>query len=153
MSLSGQSVRPQPRAGVMDIPHYVPGKSTIDGAAPIHKLSSNESPFGSSLKVMDAYRQVAGRLEDYPDAASVALREAIGALHGLHPDRLLCGAGSDEILNLLAYTYLTSGDEAIYCEHGFLVYPIAIRAAGAMPVVVKEKKSHNGCGCHSGCGQ
>ena len=139
MSLSGQLDRPKPRDGVMDIPLYVPGKGKSMGEGPLHKLSSNETPLGASPKAVDAYRQVAGQLELYPDGASTSLREAIGELHGIHPDRILCGAGSDEILSLLAYTFLEKGDEAIYCEHGFLVYPIAIQAAGARPVVVAEK--------------
>ena len=56
------------------------------------------------------------------------LREAIGRAFGLDPDRIICGAGSDEILNLLAHTYLSHGDEAISTTHGFLVYPIATMA-------------------------
>lgn len=139
MPSTGQSMRPQPRAGVMKIAPYVPGKSEAHGGERLYKLSSNETPLGASAKAIDAFRQVAGNLELYPDGGSTLLRDAIGSVHGIHPDRILCGAGSDEILSLLAYTYLDNGDEAIYCEHGFLVYPIAINAAGATPVVVKEK--------------
>ena len=139
MSLTGQPEGPKPREGVMNIPLYVPGKDKANGAGPVHKLSSNETPLGASPMAMDAMRQVAGQLEVYPDGGSHALREAIGDVHGIHPDRILCGAGSDEVLSLLAYTFLEKGDEAIYCEHGFLVYPIAIMAAGATPVVVKEQ--------------
>ncbi|PLW78048.1 histidinol-phosphate transaminase [Cohaesibacter celericrescens] len=139
MSVSGQPVRPKPRDGVMNIPLYVPGKSKSYSTGPVYKLSSNETPLGASSKAIDAYRQVAGQLELYPDGGCSELREAIGEVHGIHPERILCGAGSDEVLSLLAYTFLEKGDEAIYCEHGFLVYPIAIQAAGATPVVVKEQ--------------
>ena len=139
MSSSGQPQRPQPREGLLDIPLYVPGKAEIDGAAPIHKLSSNESPFGASSMAMDAFRQMTGNLELYPDGGSVVLREVIGEVHGLHPDRILCGAGSDEVLSLLCYTFLERGDEAIYSQYGFAVYPIAIQAAGGVPVVAKEQ--------------
>ena len=66
------------------------------------------------------------------------LREAIGRAFGLDPDRIICGAGSDEILNLLAHTYLSHGDEAISTTHGFLVYPIATMANGAINVVAPE---------------
>ena len=138
MSLTGQPQRPVPRGSVMDIPLYVPGKSTVNTSGPVHKLSSNESPLGASAKAIEAFRQVAGHLELYPDGSSSVLREAIGDIHGIHPDRIMCGAGSDELLSLLAYCFLGNGDEAIYCEHGFLVYPIAIMAAGATPVVAKE---------------
>src|SRR5262249_6296901 len=67
------------------------------------------------------------------------LREAIGGLYGLDPDRIVCGAGSDDLLNLLARAYLADGDEAIHTTHGFLVYPIATLGAGARPVVAAEK--------------
>src|SRR6201999_4446133 len=69
---------------------------------------------------------------------SRVLREAIGRAFGLDPDRIICGAGSDEILNLLAHVYLGHGDEAISTTHGFLVYPIATKANGAVNVVAPE---------------
>ncbi|MBX3584380.1 MAG: histidinol-phosphate transaminase [Rhizobiaceae bacterium] len=130
--------RPQPRAGVMDIEAYVPGKSGAPGAAKVHKLSSNENPLGSSPKAIEAAREVAGRLEFYPDGSAARLREAIGEAHGLNPANIVCSNGSDEVLGLLAQTYLSAGDEAIFTEHGFLVYKIYIQAAGAIPVSVKE---------------
>ena len=81
---------------------------------------------------------MAAHLEDYPEGTSRILREAIGRAFGLDPDRIICGAGSDEILNLLAHTYLSHGDEAISTTHGFLVYPIATMANGARNVVAPE---------------
>lgn len=130
-------LRPVPKPGVMEIAAYVPGRHTAD-AETIHRLSSNESPLGASPRAIDAYRQAAGRLEDYPDGGSTALREAIGAAHGLDPARLVCGNGSDEILSLLAQAYAGPGDEIVYTEHGFLVYRIAALAAGATPVIAPE---------------
>src|SRR5216683_2597859 len=130
--------RPQPRPGVLAIDPYVPGKSAAPGAARVIKLSSNETPLGPSPKAMAAYRAVAEHLEDYPDGASTELREAIGRVFGLDPDRIVCGAGSDDLLNLLADAYLSDGDEAIYTTHGFLVYPIATLGSGAAPVVAAE---------------
>lgn len=132
------SPRPKPRPGVLDIAPYVPGKSTATGGAKLHKLSSNETPLGPSPKAIAAFRETADSLELYPDGSAAALREAIGAAYGLNPDRIVCGAGSDEILNLIAHAYIGPGDEAIHTEHGFLVYPIAIRAAGGTPVVAPE---------------
>ena len=67
------------------------------------------------------------------------LREAIASVHGLNPANIMCGNGSDELLGLLCHVYLGPGDEGIITEHGFLVYKIQIMAAGATPVVVKEK--------------
>jgi histidinol-phosphate aminotransferase len=131
--------RPQPRPGVLAIDPYVPGKSGAPGVARVFKLSSNETPLGPSPNAIAAYRAVADRLADYPDGAATALREAIGRAFGLDPNRIVCGAGSDDLLNLLADAYLRDGDEAIHTTHGFLVYPIATLGSGAKPVVAAEK--------------
>ena len=131
--------RPQPRPGVLDIAPYVPGKSKGSHGKTVHKLSSNETPLGTSDAARAAIEAVARNLELYPDGSSAELRAAIGEVYGLNPDRIICGAGSDEVLSLIAYGYIGQGDEAIYSEHGFLVYDIAIRAAGATPVIAPEK--------------
>jgi histidinol-phosphate aminotransferase len=124
---------------VLAIKAYVPGKSHAPGVAKVHKLSSNETPLGASPKALAAYQAEGAHLHDYPDGSATALREAIGRTYGLDPDRIVCGAGSDDILNLLARAYLKDGDEAIHTTHGFLVYPIATLGAGARPVVAAEK--------------
>lgn len=130
--------RPTPRAGIMDIEAYVPGKSAAPAGVRLHKLSSNENPLGPSPKAIEAAREVAGRLDIYPDGSARRLREAIGEVHGLNPANIVCSNGSDEILGLLSQIYLSPGDEAIFTEHGFMVYRIYIQAAGALPVAVKE---------------
>ena len=130
--------RPQPRPGVLAIDPYVPGKSTAPGAARVFKLSSNETPLGPSPKAAAAYRAIAEHLEDYPDGAATALREAIGRAFGLDPGRIVCGAGSDDLLNLIADAYLCDGDEAIHTTHGFLIYPIATLGSGATPIAAAE---------------
>jgi histidinol-phosphate aminotransferase len=132
------ATRPQPRPGVLDIAAYIPGKSHAPGVAKVFKLSSNETPLGPSANAVAAYRAVGEHLEDYPDGSSSELRQAIGAAFGLDPARIVCGAGSDDLLNLIARAYLTDGDEAIHATHGFLVYPIATLGAGAKPVVAPE---------------
>ena len=131
--------RPQPRPGVLAIDPYVPGKSAAPGVARVFKLSSNETPLGPSPQAIAAYRAVADHLQDYPDGAATPLREAIGRAFGLDPGRIVCGAGSDDLLNLLADAYLQDGDEAIHTTHGFLVYPIATLGSGAKPVAAAEK--------------
>src|SRR3954453_23958690 len=100
------ATRPQPRPGVLDIDPYVPGKSAAPGVARVFKLSSNETPLGPSPKAKAAYLGVAEQLEHYPDGASTPLREAIGRAFGLDPARIICGAGSDDLLNLIADAYL-----------------------------------------------
>jgi len=131
--------RPQPRPGVLAIDPYVPGRSVAPGAGRVFKLSSNETPLGPSPSAVAAYHAVGEHLEDYPDGDSTALREAIGRAFGLDPNRIVCGAGSDELLNLIADAYLHDGDEAIHTTHAFLVYPIATRGSGATPIVAAEK--------------
>ncbi len=133
-------LRPEPRPGVKTIKAYVPGKSAAPGVAKVFKLSSNETPLGPSPAARAAYAAAGARLEDYPDGAATVLREAIARVYGLDPARIICGAGSDEILNLVAHAYVGPGDEVVYSEHGFLVYPIATRAAGGTPVVAKERE-------------
>ena len=132
------AMRPKPRPGVLDIEAYVPGKSSAPGVAKVFKLSSNETPLGPSPKAIAAYKSAAERLEEYPDGSASELREAIGRAFGLDPDRIICGAGSDDLLHLLAYAYLMDGDEAIHTTHGFLIYPIVTLGAGAKPIVVPE---------------
>jgi histidinol-phosphate aminotransferase len=131
--------RPVPKPGILDIAPYTPGKSGAENTGRVFKLSANETPLGPSPKAIAAYKAAVDHLEDYPEGTSRVLREAIGRTFGLDPDRIICGAGSDEILNFLAHTYLGPGDEAIHTTHGFLVYPIATMSNGATNVVVAEK--------------
>lgn len=127
-----------PRPGILDISPYVPGKSHVGGSGRLIKLSSNETPLGPCPKAVEAYIKAGQTLERYPDGSARALREAIAEQYDLDPNQVVCGAGSDELLNLLAAAYLGPGDEAIYTEHGFLVYKIAIMTNGATPVVAPE---------------
>ena len=127
-----------PRPGILNIDAYVPGESESAAGTPPVKLSSNETPFGPSPAALAAYRACSS-LHRYPDGSALALRTAIAAACGLDPARIVCGAGSDELLSLLAYGYLQPGDEAIYTEHGFLVYRIAILASGGVPIVAPEQ--------------
>jgi len=133
------ATRPLPRPGVLDIAPYVPGKSSAPGVAKVIKLSSNETPLGPSEHAVAAYKAAAAKLEDYPDGAVTELRAAIGRVFGLDPERILCGAGSDDLLNLLAHAYLQDGDEVIYSAHGFLMYPIYALGHGGKPIAVPEK--------------
>jgi histidinol-phosphate aminotransferase len=94
---------------------------------------------GTSPKAIAAYSALTQHLEEYPDGAATELREAIGKTFGLDPAHIVCGAGSDDLLNLIARAYLADGDEAIHTAHGFLVYPIATLSTGAKPVVAAEK--------------
>ena len=130
---------PQARHTIFQIDPYVPGRSKAHpGAGKVYKLSSNETPLGPSPRAVEAFRTAASSLYLYPDGSATELRRTIGDHYGIHADRIVCGNGSDDLLHLLAQIYLSDGDEGIYTEHGFLVYPIAIRAAGGTPVVARE---------------
>lgn len=132
------SKSPKPRDGVMDIAAYVGGESKIPGVDRIIKLSSNEGPFGPSVHASKAHEIEAANLHRYPDGGAVALREAIGRRYDLDPARIVCGAGSDELISLLCSAYTSPGDEVLYSEHGFMMYPISAKAAGATPVTAPE---------------
>ena len=128
-----------PRPGILDIDTYVPGKSSAPGVARrvqavVQRDAARAEPQGG------------GRLCAGGGEARRSIRKARRACcarrsaeaHGLDPARIVCGAGSDELLNLLAHAYVGPGDEAIITEHGFLVYKIAILGRGGTPVVVPE---------------
>jgi len=131
-------MRPVPNKGVLDIEAYVPGKSKAPAGVTLHKLSSNETPLGASPAAREAALAAFAHPELYPDGQAGELKRAIAEVHGLNPQNILCGNGSDELLGLLCQCYLAPGDEAIHTEHGFLVYRIQILARGATPVVAPE---------------
>ncbi len=131
-------MKPEPRPGILDIAAYVPGKSGAKGGK-VFKLSSNESPLGASPAAIAAFKQAADSLALYPDGPATALRQAIASRYGLSAEHIVCGSGSDELLQLIAHAYLSADDEAIYSQFGFLVYPIAIKTNGAIAIVAPEK--------------
>ncbi len=133
---------PNPRPGILQIDAYVPGESRVPSGFKPAKLSSNETPLGASPHAIAAYQAAASDLERYPDGQATLLRAAIGRRYGLDPARIVCGSGSDELLALIARGYLGVGDEAIYTEHGFLVYRIAILTNGATPIIAPENNLH-----------
>jgi len=135
--MSDAPIRPVPQPGILDIAPYLPGKSGAPGSQSV-KLSANESPLGASPKAMEAFRAAAAQLDIYPEGSSRVLREALGEVHGLDPNLIVCGNGSDDLLHLLGQTYLGEGDEAVMNRYGFSVYPIITRATGAEIVMVDE---------------
>lgn len=133
-----ETLSPKPVAGILDIEPYVGGRSSAPGADKQYKLASNESPLGASPRAVEAYREAAEKLHLYPDGAAAKLRATIAEVYGVNPDWVVCGNGSDELLHLLPQIYCNPGDEVLFSEHGFLVYPIAARAASAIPVSAPE---------------
>ncbi len=130
----------QPQPGILDIALYEGGKGHVAGVANAVKLSSNENPFGASDKAKEAYLRSAHTLHRYPGTDHAALRHAIADVHGLDADRVICGAGSDEIITFLCQAYAGQKDEVVFTEHGFLMYRISALAVGATPVEVHERE-------------
>nr|WP_162784822.1 histidinol-phosphate transaminase [Paracoccus suum] len=128
------SIAPQP--GIMDIALYQAGAG--HGLANAVKLSANENPLGPPPAAVEAILRAAGEVNRYPSSDHADLRRAVGEVHGLDPDRIICGAGSDEIISFLTQAYAGPGTEVLFTEHGFLMYRIAAQAAGAKPVCVPE---------------
>ena len=129
---------PIPNRWISDISPYVPGSAKAGGHAKPVKLSSNENPWGASPAALEALKAAADGAHRYPDGTAAALREKIAALHGLDPERIVCGTGSDEILQLLPAIYCATGDSVVYVRHGFMVYPIAAMRAGAVPIAAPD---------------
>ena len=112
---------PQARPGVMRLSPYQQGQSAIEGISNPIKLSSNESSQGPSPLAIEAYQQAASQLNRYPDGSQSALREAIGETYDLNPQRIICGNGSDELIQLMARAYVGDGQEALLSENGFIM--------------------------------
>jgi histidinol-phosphate aminotransferase len=130
---------PVVRPGILEIAPYVGGESKVEGVARVVRLASNEGALGPSPKAIEAYRAASGEIHRYPDGHSTALRQAIAHRFGLEMERIVCGAGSDEILTLLIRAYAGPGDEVLYSQHGFLMYPIGAKTVGATPVAAPER--------------
>lgn len=125
---------PQPLSNILEITPYKGGQKLKNA----HKLSSNENPLGCSPKAKQALASAANTLELYPDGAALNLRQAIASKYGVDADRIVCGAGSDEIFQLLARAYLQPGDEILQSQHGFLVYSLVAQQSGANTISAPE---------------
>lgn len=130
---------PKAHEWIADMAPYVPGKAKVDGVSNPVKLSSNECVYGASPKALEAFEASVSDLLRYPEADSAQLRNAIGDVYGLDVDRIVCGAGSDDILTLLIHSYAGPGDEVIYSQYGFMVYPVQTKAVGATGIAVPNK--------------
>ena len=130
-------VRPQAKEGVLRVTPYA-GSEAKAGGGQLINISSNESAFGASARAVEAYKNAAGNLRRYPEIDARSLRQTLASHYSLEPDRIICGTGSDQIIDLIALAYAGVGDEVIYSAHGFQMYPIAAHAVGATPVAAPE---------------
>lgn len=129
---------PRPLPGILDVAPYIGGESKAEGVNRVIRLASNENPLGPSPKAIAAYEAEKDSLHRYPDGSALALRQAIAASEELDARRIVCGAGSDELISLLVSAYAGPGDEVLYSEHGFLMYSISAKTAGATAVAAPE---------------
>jgi len=133
---------PKPKPGVLDIPLYLPGKSPTSFVSGAVKLSANENALGCSPLARAAYIEAAENLSLYPDMNARRLRDAVGERYDINPERLVFGAGSDEIFTLACQAYLAPGDNAVQPEFGFAAWSNAVRAAGGAMKNAPEKDYH-----------
>jgi histidinol-phosphate aminotransferase len=130
---------PRPNPWISAITAYEPGRARLGaGVVPV-KLSANENPWGPSPAAIEVIRAHAQGVHRYPDGAATTLRQRIGFVHELDPDRVVVGTGSDELLQLLPTIYCAPGDTVVHVRHGFMVYPIAARRAGAEPLAAPDR--------------
>ena len=130
---------PRPRPEILTIHPYVGGESTLPGINRVIKLSSNEGAFGPPPAAQEAFRRTVDELHRYPDGSARALRAAIGGRFGLDPERIVCGAGSDDLIYQLCLSYGGRGTEIVMTEHGFSIYKIAGDYAGSRVVKTRER--------------
>jgi len=128
------------KKSILDITPYMPGASKVEGKKATIKLSSNESPFGASPKAKEALANIADQLHRYPEGPASVMRQAIGKVHHIDPEQIVCGAGSDEIISMLCQAYAGPNTEVLYSQYGFLMYAIYAKVAGATPIEAPAKE-------------
>ncbi len=131
-------------AGVQGLHPYQPGKPIEElqrelGLSDIVKLASNENPLGPSPKALEACRAHADQLHLYPDSSGFELKGLLSERLGVAPGQITLGCGSNDVLDLIARVFLEAGKSAVYSEHAFIVYPIAVHASGARSIVTPAK--------------
>ncbi len=131
--------QPKPRPGILDIKPYIGGEGRVEGVTHLVRLASNENALGCSPKAREAYLKAGADLHRYPDGAAQDLRAALGKTYDMNPERIVCGSGSEELISLLVRAYAGVGDEVLYSQYGFLMYPICAKAVGATGVAAAEK--------------
>ena len=132
-------------AGVRALRPYQPGKPLEElereyGIRNAVKLASNENPLGPGAKALAAVERHLRDLSRYPDGNGFALKQALARKHGLAPEQITLGNGSNDVLEFLARAFVASGDEVIFSEHAFAVYPIVTQAVGGRAVVTAAKE-------------
>lgn len=131
------TARPNPKPWIAAIHAYVPGKSKSASGNPLVKLSANENPLGSSPAALAALAE-GHNPADYPDPDARTLRVKIAEVHGLDPDRIVCGTGSGELLHCAVQALAGPGDEVLCSRYSFSLYPLLAQKVGATPVLADD---------------
>jgi len=134
--------------GVLGLKPYEPGLPLEQtqkklGLKKIIKLASNENPLGPSPKALDLLQgkmnSFSSELNRYPDGNAYELKEAISKKYNVDPNQVTIGNGSNDLIEFVSRCFLGEGKKAIYSQHGFAIYPLAIKATGALPIKSKAK--------------
>jgi histidinol-phosphate aminotransferase len=128
-----------PKFKKFNIEAYKPGKSNIAKIRNIIKLSANESALGVSPRVKKILQNKKLLISKYPDGKAKNLRKEISKKFKCDFERIICGAGSDEIIQMICQLYLKPSDEVIVPQYSFLMYRIYAQIVGAKVVFSKEK--------------
>lgn len=134
----------QPKQQIIHLPVYQPGKPIEEvkrelGLTEVIKLASNENPFGCSPKAQEAIAAEAANMSIYPDGGAVQLTAELAAHLGVQPNQIIFGAGSDDVILMLARAYLVQGDETVMASHTFPQYKHNCEIEGAISIEVPLK--------------
>lgn len=130
--------------GIAHLQPYVPGKPVSElerelGIRDSIKLASNENPLGAGPKALAALQGELSELARYPDGGAYALRSALAQKHGVKPDQITIGNGSNDVLDMIARVFLYPGRESLFSKHAFAVYPLSSMAVGATLKMAEAK--------------
>ena len=129
-----------PKFKKFNIEAYKPGKSKIKKLKKIVKLSANESALGMSPKAIKIISNKKLNLERYPDGKSDILRKEISKKYKCNSNKIICGAGSDEVIQMICQLFLKPKDEVVVPQYSFLMYRIYTKIVGAKVIFAKEVK-------------
>lgn len=129
------------RKELAGLKEYVPGKPIEDvmreyGLTSIVKLASNENPLGPSKKAIEAIKREAENIHIYPDGSAIELRSKLAEKHNIQPEQILIGSGGEQIIKLIAHTFVNEGDEVIFASPSFALYDIMSSHIGAKCISV-----------------
>lgn len=132
----------KPREVVSRLPDYIMAEQTVDGVERVIQLGQNELGIDPSPAAVEAVKKLAGELPRYPDIEHSQLRTAIAEVHRLNPAKIACGAGSMELMGLLATIYCETGVEVIVSQYGYKFFQVQCTVAGADLVIVTEPEMY-----------